>query len=374
MRLRIQDVYCICAKTQLHISQPTMLDLPDMDQGPDVYETSDVESEEQLPVPEKESQDIDANHLATDEAKKLFEKDVIVESLTLVDFLGTSAGTSGYSIKRMDETTEQKLARIAFELEEIRSHEPNKLSHVDSLSVLLENLVEEKSGGLYGEKLRAVFARIDPTEDLDTIEKEQRENKEAKEGKGETGPSEVLQLEKRLFSLEEVVGVSDLVTSKSLRNHVNDMMRRIDVLYDLEFEMGHLKAEIRKLNKDLETLTTNRRLAHLTQGEAAPTKPFEAKIDSLHEKLPDFERANLVVPKLISRLRSLHQVHTEMAHSVSAVIEIDKTIHDLSEEMRKWDTALGEVNAALDKHSEAFEDNRKVVERKLEVIERKLQN
>lgn len=325
------------------------MNLPEPDYGPEVFETSDVESIDQLPYTEKETEDIDAVALNPEDAKKHFEHE-IVDSLAVVDFLDLAG--PGFTMRRTEETTEQKLARIAAELEQIRSLEPEK-TEVEALAAELESLAGKREVGYYGAKLRKVFEESMPEEKL------------GKENTKDT--SSVLKLELRLSSLEDTVGVSDLATTRSLRNHVKDMARRVDVLYDLDTEMASLKAEIKRLNKEMETLNTNRRLAALL--EVAPVTAFEAKVDTLYEKLPEFERTNTTVPQIIARLKSLHHIHADMGYAVSATNEIDKTIHDLRSELQRWESSLDEVNSALDKHNEIFEANKRAVESRMKEIE-----
>lgn len=344
------------------------------DTGPEVFETSDVDSVHELAAPEEVSDDVDRNVLNPQRAKLHFEHNVITDTVDVADFLGTLARgglfQSGYTVRRTNETASQKLARIQAELEELKKEKVHD-NEVDRLTLDLENLLEDSQPvpTLHGERLRTVFKKLNAQ--LANTQKVPASLTTATYKKAD---AEVLELEKRLCSLEDIVGVSDLQSAKSVRNHINDLSRKVDVLYDPEFNLAHIKGEIKNLSKEMDELNAKRRLAHLTQNDVSikPSIPFDTKVDSIYEVLPAIENTITIVPHLVSRLKTLHQVHADMAHSVSAVSELDKTIESIQLDMKSWSDNLDQVNSAIDVHTALFAQNKVSVEKKFTDLEKRL--
>ncbi|SGZ50001.1 CIC11C00000005316 [Sungouiella intermedia] len=343
-----------------------------VDTGPEVFETSDVESVEMLDPPEEQSTDVDKSVLHPSSAKEHFEHSVVTDKNEVVDFLGSLIsihGNSGYNVRRVYEMPAQKLARIQAELEELKTQKIHE-NEVDKLTEDLEKLLgtENLDAGIHEQKLRTVFEQI--SQRLTGLD----ESSIPASGNRKRSEAEVLELEKRLHELEEIVGVEDFDSSKSVRNHVDDLGRKLEVLYDPEYDMGHLKGEIKRLAKEMDELNAKRRMAQIANGDIAvkPSTPFDTKVDSIYEILPEMEKAMAVVPNLVSRLKSLHHVHAEIGHSVSAISDIDKTIQSLHLEMKTWNENLDQVNLAIDAHTKKFEANREGIEARIEGFEKRL--
>lgn len=348
------------------------MDEEHLDAGPEVFETSDVESVEDLAAPEEESNSVDRRVLDPKQAKSHFEHSVISESEEGPDFLGSlSQGrlTTGYVVRRANETSSQKLARIQAELAELQADKVYE-SEAERLTLVLEGLAakQEPTNSLYGERIKDVFAKLSEKLSLPSVA----------QNSGAVGHSsseaEILDLEKRLLQLEESVGVADLQSSSSIRNHVSDLARKVDVLYDPEFDLTHIKSEIKRISKEMDDLNAKRRVAHLSQTDIPPksaSTPFDAKVNSIYEVLPEIERTLPVVPQLMARLKTLHRVHADLAHSVGAVSEIDKTIQSLYSDMKAWSDNLDQVNSAIDKHAQRSAETRSAVEKKIQTLEEK---
>lgn len=350
-----------------------------VDTGPEVFETSDVESVDVLEPPEESSSDVDRSVLDPN-AKDRAEFNVISTS-EVADFLGSlTSGHLGYSVRRVHETTAQRLARIQGELDELKEVNVHE-NEVDKLTRSLEELLEGRASAnsIHAQRLRAGFDRLNQRLSDQKI-REWGQNGEGKAPKDlvrsdRKGPgTEVLELEKKLYELENIVGVADLESSKSVRNHVDDLRRKVEVMYDPEFDLAHLKGEIKRLSKEMDELNAKRRMAQIANSDVSvkPSTPFDVKVDSIYEILPEMETAMAAVPLLIARLKSLHQIHAEIGHSVSAVSNIDKTIESLHLEMKKWSHNVDQVNLAIDAHTVRFEESRRNVEARIEGFEKRL--
>lgn len=355
---------------QLNSTLPNITTMSDSEAGPEVFETSDVESFEELSTPVESNENITRDPLDPTSARDKFEQHAIVDSLEVVDFLGSIWGTqNGYSVRKVRETPNQRLLRIRGELEQIKlESEPGEVKELqDELHKLLQ---QAELPGLYQELFEDAFGRL--TADITEVaESEVRLPDESKRREN----SDFLELEKRVSHIEQRIGVPEVLLENSLRNHVNDLARKIDVLYDPEHDMKHMKSELKRANKELETLAANRRLALLSlDGKSEPMaiQPFHMKVDSIYSKLPEMEKVAPIVPLLTLRLRSLHQVHAELAHSVECIGQIDKNISDMDMEMKKWNESLDEVARGIKEHLSVFEQNRAAAETRLSELEARL--
>lgn len=346
--------------------------------GPEVFESSDVESIEPISAPEDAHSDVDRAVLDPKLAKSKFENSAISDTLEPADFLGnvTHHGLyqSGYTFRRVHETTAQKLARIHAELAELETEKETE-DEVARLSELLDKLVEKADGtrGSHDQRLRAIFQRLD-----ESISGDSRVTSASSASKAKTSSrsstTDIVELEKRLHDLESIVGVSELQSAKNVRSHIDDLGRKVEVLYDTEFDLAPIKNEIKRLAKEMDDFNTKRRVAKLANGDVpyTPTTPFDAKVDAVYEVIPDIEKSIEIVPQLVSRLRTLHQVHADLAHSVTVVSEVDKTIKSLELDMKSWSENLDLVNSAIDAHAKTFEDTKAAVETKVLELEKRL--
>lgn len=344
--------------------------MSDSEAGPEVFETSDVESLEELPPSLEASEDIAGDPLDTSSARDKFEQHAIVDSLEVVDFLGSIWGTqSGYSVRKVKETPTQRLLRIRGELEQIKLE--SESSEVQELQEKVHALLQQtEQPDLYQEIFEDAFEKLQVEPSIT-----QKAHASKPEESKPRNNSDFLELEKRLFSIEQKIGIPEVQLENSLRNHVSNLARKIDVLYDPEHDMSYLKSELKKANKELETLAANRRMALLSldgKPEPAAAQPFNVKVDSIYSKIPEMEKMAGIVPLLTTRLRSLHRVHAELAHSVECISQIDKNISDMSMEINKWNESMDLVAMGIKKHQTVFEQNRKVAETRLAELEAKL--
>ncbi|KAM3124114.1 hypothetical protein CJJ07_002515 [Candidozyma auris] len=334
------------------------MDSPEIDHGPEVFETSDVESEPGIKKVEEPNESIARDPLASaQDAAANYENSVISDELTFVDFSGNvsrNLANSGYNVQRLYESRQQKLSRIAFELEELEKD--GKSSEITELGKVLEKLrkSESQEGGIelaVGE----LFQNIDAALKKPTTESESKK------------PDEVLQLEKRIAELEQLVGTAEEPPT-SLRNAINNATRRVSVLYDHEFELDKVKEEIRSLSKEMENFATAKRVAQVASGSDGPVAlqvDFEHKVAALYDRLPEFDKVNSTVPLMLNRLKSLHHVHSESGHAVECVSALDKMLSEMSLDMKKWDEAIDKVDKSITQQQAAFESNAVVFDKKM---------
>lgn len=351
-------------------------DLPDIDYSSrDVFETSDVESDpDDAPLENDANPDIDSSKADTKAARSRFSHEVISGE---VEFLGDIqyCRLRGYNVSRVDETRDEKLARIRRELEELSGTEPENVSEqsgIDELLTVLESIQKNEAPQGYYEK------RIDDVLKTE-IELSTSTNNPSKETKQSSGVPDVLLLESRINALETVLGADNIsqlsAAPKSIQNQINDLTRKINIVYNPEFEINKINQQIRELNREAEKLATNRKLALIAssggqQVASISSTSAEVKVSKLYDKLPEFEAVNATVPSIINRLKSLHKIHADLGRTIDTVGGIDNTIEALKKDMETWSQSLQKVNQDLDKQNELFESNKAGVEKRIEEMTR----
>lgn len=346
--------------------------MENIDTGPEVFETSDVESIESIPVAEEATSELERSGLDAQLAKSKFENSVIEDTLDVADFLGiiTRNGLyeSGYMVRRAFETRSQKLARIRGELAELESEDKND-TNVTDMQARLESLMKETNSehGSHEEKLKILMDLLnDRISDVPSVD--------SSNTTFDTTKADILDLEKKITDLESTIGVSELQSSKKIQNHIDDLGRKVEVLYDPEYDFAHIRNEIKKLLREMEDFTTKKRMAKLANGDVpyVPPTAFDVKVDTVYGIIPDLEKSMDFVPHMVERLRTLNLVHADLAHSVTAVSELDKTIESMKMEMKSWTENLDLVSSAIDENSRGFEKVKEEVERKLKELEDRL--
>lgn len=363
--------------------------LPDIDENSqDVFETSDIESDVEVPSVPTPSVELDFMS-----ARKRFEQSVIVDDMSNVDFLGKvnqGLGRSGYFVEAVNETVEQKLARIARELEEIRlqesqdkdsqlekdSNEPKSdqrtLNQVGVLEKVLGSLKENSLHNFYGDKIDKVL--LDAHIEFSLVER-------VEPPKSATSVGEILALESRLYNVEKLIGVEkEMLTLKaassgSLQTSLNDLKRRINIIHNPEYYIQRVKQDINKLGEETEKLEARRKLLEITStGEVEQKEPLSLEIDEIYTKLHEIDAINHVVPMLITRLKTLHLVHGDVANVVGVVSSLDETLDGIKSDIVSWDTSINTLNSNLKEYETNFESNKGVITNRLDELERRYGN
>ena len=359
--------------------------LPDIDENSqDVFETSDIESDVEVPSVPTPSEELDFMS-----ARKRFEQSVIVDDMSNVDFLGKVShglGRSGYFVESVNETIAQKLARIARELEEIRLQEsPDKdsllekdskpdqgtLQQIGVLEKVLVSLKENSPHNFYGDRVDK--ALLDAHIEFSLVER-------VEPPKSATSVGEILALESRLYNVERLIGVEkEMLTLKassgSLQTSLNDLKRRINIIHNPEYYIQRVKQDINKLGEETEKLEARRKLLEITStGEGEQKEPLSLENDEIYTKLHEIDAINHVVPMLITRLKTLHLVHGDVANVVEVVSSLDETLDGIKADIVSWDTSINTLNSNLKEYETNFEINKGVITKRLDELERRYGN
>lgn len=367
--------------------------LPDIEQGPQqVFESSDVEDEPVIPSVEVQAVDSDVDESGTDvaDAKRAFKHEFITGEW---DFLGNVGNpiSSGYRVVLKSETVDEKLARIATELQEIKLQadsaggelvtDKNKFEEMVTLvEELSRNGTDSDAKDIrmsapYKKRVQEAFELA--STQLSFKEDETYESSAIKADRVVLA-SAILELESRIHQLEEAVGPGD-DSKQSIQGQLRELGRRANLVYNPEYHTAKLSEEVEKLNANVEKYLSNRRLAQI----GARTTPVAGnvgqegddrtiKIDEVYNRIPDFDKMKAVLPGVLQRLKSLHLVHAEMGGCTRTITELDKTLGSLESEIVKWDESVNEVNERLDKQDLLFDQNKQVIEKWVSQLEEKV--
>ena len=362
--------------------------LPGIDiESAEVFETSDIDSDVDIDAytnvnASENNSDIEEPEINSNEARSKFSNDILVGDINMVDFLGSInnpiLARTGYQVNQVDETVDQRLSRIARELEEIKIlqlNDPMKAETaecdklVKTLETLAENPLASPANDLnqYNQRIKKVF-------DEASARLESPGNDDPKTPqKPLVDTSQVLALESRLNAIESVLGPTGATNIQSLaetkptiQNWLNELTRKLNVVHNPEYQLNTVKQEIVLLTKQIEALASHRKfldLPHLVSANPTPQpdsshNQIDSKINDLHDKLPFFNQMNATVPLIITRLKTLHTVHADVANTVQTVHELDLILNDIKCDMKKWNDSISVVNANIDDHDKQFQSNK----------------
>ncbi|KAK6891234.1 hypothetical protein K6H09_004713 [Candida tropicalis] len=330
-------------------------DLPDIDQaGQEVFESSDVESELELPREVPAIEDVDESNIDIQSSKDKFARSEILDSVTY-DFSGNVSRLNGYHLNQVDETVEEKLSRISRELEEIKISDksPTTTKQVYHFQELLNSLKKQQlhdSGNhIHPDyiSIDSVFEKIVPSQESASVIS--TENIQS-----------LASLEERLNTIELSIGTEN--PSKPLNLAIRDLDRKISIIENPEYNFETIQSEINKLDKELETLEMKCKVLNLDEDilekDTLPSAVSNlVKIDEIYERLPIINQYNSLAPKLLSRLKTLSKIHHDLEGSVELSGSIDQVLKDIELDMRNWDQTLNKLNENLVNYEKNFDAN-----------------
>ncbi|CAK7900874.1 nuclear migration protein Jnm1p [[Candida] anglica] len=372
-------------------------DLPDIEEGPSVFETSDIDSDVEPIVSSivEETSDVDVNEMNHQQSRDKFSHQILDGDIKNCDFSGNleaKFNESGYHVSQVNETMEQKIVRISRELEEIKFIQNQENSKgverekIDNLVGILENVKLQKEGvdnnnhinDQYNKRIKGVFeitSKILNEKQNNT--NTQSSNKQSTDSHNNTT---LLEIESKINQLENYLGVSfkEIESGLSIQEQINDLQRKVNLIYNPEYHLNHVKQELDQLNNKMESYYKNRRLSQLSSNKSM-VPPLEneqiltnEKIEQLYTKLPEFEKVANILPHLLVRLKSLNHVHNDLGGCVGSIGQLDHVLRDLKLDMMKWDTNLTQINEQLDANGKIFEDNKKDIEEWLDDLEKRV--
>ncbi|KGQ86644.1 dynactin 2 [Candida albicans P78048] len=350
-------------------------DLPDIDnEGQEVFESSDVESEIELPIETKHDPDIEISSINVEESKELFARNEIIDT-TSFDFSGNLSRLNGYSVAQVEETTEEKLSRISRELEEIKLQDQTASAsasasqqQVDQLLTILSELKSENNTTT-NKLLRSDQLKIDSL--FKHIESDTP-------AVASQNFNRLIDLENRLSVLESAVGgTEDITTTTSIQLTINDLSRKISIIENPEYNFDKIRQEVDKLTKELEELDLKRKVLDIdidndhdhnddtSKTTTTTTITKQDKIDELYEKLPQINKYNQVAPMLLTRLKTLNSIHQEMKNNIDLSNGIDQILNDVQLDLKNWDQTIIKLNDRINDYEDNFAKNSTIVQERI---------
>jgi nuclear migration protein JNM1 len=347
--------------------------LPDIDLTvQDTFETSDVDdsSDGESDVPQS-TDEIDYSTVNTMDATVKFET-----TTTKPNFLGSivaDLATSGYN---GTETVDEKLARIARELDELRLQNTTTEQTITANS--LETIVSDLKYNDYGQRLNKLLEAMEQSHNVGDENRSVAEPTSVGTARGSVSgsvsrgavpESAILLLESKISKLEHTIGL-DLTQNKSVANTVADLSRKINIVHNPEYSIDKVSAKIEQINQHYDTLINKSKLFDIE--EVVPPVSQETKIDELYANLVHFESINKTVPMILRRLKSLNTIHHDLGHTVTTVGQIDGVINDIKMDLAKWNTSLSTVQKKLDAYETDAAANHDFVTKKLDELTQRL--
>ncbi len=140
---------------------------------------------------------------------------------------------------------------------------------------------------------------------------------------------------------------------------------------------GNLEAAsslIRKMLAEAEQLKELRQDAPRA-GENGPfsNPEQEAKVNALYGTLPSIEKLSPILPLVLDRLRTLRLVHTSAWQADEVLTELENRQSKQEAEIKKWETALTELDGDVKECEKALHGNMKVVGDWVKQVEEKVE-
>ncbi|CCJ30360.1 unnamed protein product [Pneumocystis jirovecii] len=367
--------------------------LPGLDTGKDVYETPDF-TEEPLAQSyslsaeeEMVNEDISSDKLNLDMAKNRFLKEQVnaEEYMSLKDFSGRIGQKSGksYVTKNfhnygvIEETVEEKLARLKRELEEVREELNSKklkdgsmkdpslnksfadLNELDFQTSELQNKTNKSAIAILAKRLEE-FNSLGPLTDEEKNVAAKTDDSLANQSlkytfnynpmsKGKHKESDISDLESRLTSLEKSLGI----------NNMYSYMLKAPILPTL----SHLSKKI--------TLLTSSQ--NYIDSITKKVKDLEQKIDALYSSLETIESISPILPNLLDRLKALRTIHADAATVTTGLKDCTERQYIIQKELVELKEALERIEFVIKESKDTIQSNMKEIENMVKELEQKIE-
>ncbi|GME69872.1 unnamed protein product [[Candida] boidinii] len=346
----------------------------------EVYETSDTEvsqfqddnsnnRNDNNDENENKRNSIDESNLIVHDSREVFENEIISNINT--DF----NNYSGYKTHRVNETYEQKLLRIANELQEMKliSDRETKSDQKQVIEKLQDDATDllsklKNSSDIEIETMSQKFTNIK----LDNISSPKLVNTI------NDSSSKLLELNKRLNDIENTVGLENNEIdpssnkSQSLQIIINDIYRRINIISNPEFSLNEVTLQVNDLNSKLEIYSRNFN-RYLQDNKNEPLVSItDKKIDLLYSKIKQLPNLKNLIELIINKLKSMNNLINNFELNVNFLDEIKENMNNLSIEINNWNEKLDNIDDNLNKNIKQFENNKIEIKNWIENLESKI--
>ncbi|AET39779.1 Jnm1p Ecym_4767 [Eremothecium cymbalariae DBVPG len=332
--------------------------------GQEVFETSDKDEDScKSETDEVQNTEVEMDALVQiDEARVLFENTVISG---IADFSGR-IDKYGKSFKTymLEETVEQKLARIKKELQEIELSKET-VQHDDELNELVKlHSVLEQDRMVELKIIKNKLVLDDSEMDVVTLPRVTIDCRDSRR---------LVDLEGRIARIESLLGETN--PKKSIVTCINELFHKINLLEQNEPLLEKFDQNMKRISKEYEESIIGRRATKdpsLQKRIADDLKTTDSKVHEIYKSYNLLKRYSGVLPHIITRMKSLNDLHREVQDTSGMLQSFDQCISRLQTQTEKWEQLLDQLNKKLDQQEENFEKNKKSIQTWVESLEMKL--
>lgn len=343
-----------------------------------VFETSSVElgsdvdhqDDARIRIEEHESSDEDPPQVRVNTGREIFSSDITVNE---PDFCGTVEPQflrySGYTTRRETESLEERLTRIAQELDEISNAEPENPR---------TNILQQQLRGLIARYDTPVSSTSDDLHQL--VAAAQPESGESLRQDIVTANStrlattrQTFELEERIKKIEAKVGQSVLSSETSISSQILDLSKKISLCFHPEYNLDTVKHGVEKLADEVASLESRQRVVEITSqsdikiDEISPQDPLDL-VNATYKLALEASEINKQVPSIIIRLRLLSTLHAELANSIDVTSHLDTILREINKDITVWNSSIDALQEQILAFKESFERNHELLERQIENV------
>lgn len=348
------------------MSQRSKRELPDIDDGPEVYETPDNETnrEPENQVFEKLESSEDVLRAPID-ASKSFEKFQNSQNMPFRNPFSTDI-PEGYQEIPI-ETPQQKLRRLQFEIQElakeVESTQGTQSQPADSVEILenvrkLEsNLKKIEGSASYRSMNESAIENL--TKHVGALPKIGSSKKEATTDsvtydiyyRPDSSSISLPDAERRIAQIEEALGIQYIhdnpKTAHGLIKSINSLEQKVNSINPLQIEF--ISKKIKSIMSDMDKVIDIK--------SSSPSVETESQVTKILATLEKWDQTSDSLPTIIARLRDLKKIHESAATIVDSVDQISTEQKRISESLVTTQTTL----ETLDKN---LSQNMKTIDRK----------
>lgn len=299
---------------------------------------------------------------------------------------------------QVDETIEAKIARLTKEIADVQ-HEvednaknsqllgtDRQLENIEDLTIALAKIkttndqIKDKRDSL-PEKADVLQIKGEPiSENKNTPVDERSLEVNSKQ------ISKIADIDNRIAVLEKIIGLDELDTSESAYRPIlfslQETRQRLKLITNspasLESSANNLKSLIETVEKVRALKLThanissnassqaaqqdNRRTEFLSINnndvsavssdefdESGKPKDLSQKINELYKKVETVEQLEVILPKVLGRLKSLQHLHTDASTTYSSVKEFDKLAFSIKTDINMWKETISQIQENIEK-------------------------
>lgn len=279
------------------------------------------------------STEIDQSSSNIDQAKSVFETTVVDTEPADFSFK-IGEVSSGYGIKRIKETVDQRLARLNREIEELKLEDlsrPQQLT-VSDLETTLRALTKNTTSR--------------PKDSIEQVVKDTGNNVVTPSpvitnNAGTIDEDTLTAYDERLTRLETVyIGTREDTTTQPILRQIKQLRQKLAILAMQPDSIATIEKNLAKVSEHVE---------HIRRASRADTTslPVNQQIQALYKRLPVLDEYRARLPELLDRLQTLTQIHRDASVVSQTVKDLEHTIGNSEREFNEWKSVLENVQNSI---------------------------